>query len=70
MCVCVYVCMCVRVLQLVLLISLIFHEPLTLGDYEYPPWANAIGWATVIFPFLVIVSYFMYLYCKEGGYQV
>jgi len=31
-------------LQFILLLALIQHTPVTYGDYNYPPWAVAVGW--------------------------
>jgi hypothetical protein len=48
-------------LQFILLISWFRYEPLKKGDYEYPGWANGIGWAIAMtailaVPFVAIVQ--------------
>ena len=30
------------------------YEPLKKGDYEYPPWANAIGWILAMICILAV----------------
>ncbi|XP_035216839.1 sodium- and chloride-dependent glycine transporter 1-like [Stegodyphus dumicola] len=38
------------VLGVILLLSWINFEPLVMGDYVFPMWGNAIGWAMALLP--------------------
>lgn len=38
--------------------------------YLYPDWALALGWLITLFPMLLIVGYFGFRYCKDGGWLV
>ena len=45
--------------QVILLYSWAQYEPLTKGDYEYPAWANALGWTIAmcaILPVFVVAA--------------
>merc|ERR1712062_476074 len=38
----------------ILLISWSTHEPITKGDYTYPPWANDVGMAIALIAILAV----------------
>ena len=40
--------------QVILIVSWAKYEPLTKGDYEYPGWANAIGWIIAMTAILAV----------------
>ena len=41
-------------LQIILILSWANHEPLKKGDYEYPEWANAIGYIIALVAILAV----------------
>ena len=38
--------------------------------YYYPDWALALGWLITLFPMGLIVGFFAFRYCKDGGWLV
>ena len=38
--------------------------------YLYPDWALALGWLVTLFPMMLIVGFFAFRYCKDGGWLV
>ena len=38
--------------------------------YLYPDWALALGWLITLFPMALIVGFFAFRYCKDGGWLV
>lgn len=50
----------------VLLWSLVTFEPAKYGDFEYPGWANGLGWASIGFGLLFIPLMAFIALCKNG----
>lgn len=40
------------------------------GNYTYPQWALIFRQILAAIPVLTIIAWFLYKYCKEGGYVV
>jgi len=40
-----YPVLTINIFQFIIVYGLIGYEPLTYEDYQYPPWANTLGWA-------------------------
>ena len=58
------------VFQCTLLFNIIFYKPPTMDNYAYPDWGVNLGWLITFFPIGLIVGFFLYYFCKEGGYAV
>lgn len=46
-----------------------YKEP-DLDDVLYPEWAKSLGWLIAMFPIVVIPAWFLYKYCRIGGFEV
>lgn len=44
----IYMTLSPALIGVILIISWANHTPLTKGDYEYPPWADGIGWTIAL----------------------
>lgn len=58
------------ILGLTIISYFISHTPPTLGDYNYPPWAQMLAWVITLFPLMIILVYFSYMFCRQGGFEV
>merc|ERR1711902_431471 len=70
----VYMTLSPLIITVILIFSWTGYEPLTKGDYEYPPYANALGWliamiAILAVPFVGIyqIIYKMFVEHKDIG---
>ena len=46
--------------QVVIVLKAIQYEPIAMGSYVYPEWANAIGWLIVLFPVVFLPGWFVF----------
>ncbi|XP_074660842.1 sodium- and chloride-dependent glycine transporter 1-like isoform X2 [Tubulanus polymorphus] len=46
------------------------YKPPSLDDYTYPEWAKGLGWMIALFPLLLFPAWFLYQYCRDGGWMV
>ena len=55
--------------QLILLLSWVNYVPYKVDDYEYPAWANGIGWAIAMLIIAVVPVGFIYdiVWEEKGG---
>lgn len=53
----------VFVFQFILVFNWIEYEPLTIGTYIYPAWANGVGWVIAFLPVAIIVFIALYKIC-------
>jgi len=72
----IYMTLSPAVIGVILIISWANHEPLTKGDYQYPEWADAIGWIIALtlilsVPIVAIVQVIMKTYqeSKRAGFN-
>ncbi|KAM7535023.1 hypothetical protein Aperf_G00000091652 [Anoplocephala perfoliata] len=47
---------------------LVSNSKLQLENYVYPQWAQSVYYLTACFPILCIPLWFLYKYCREGGW--
>ncbi|XP_076806648.1 sodium- and chloride-dependent GABA transporter 2-like isoform X2 [Clavelina lepadiformis] len=67
-----YIKICLRylipILSLCILIFFcVMYKPLVLNGYEYPTWANAIGWLMSLASILCVPGFFLLNLCKGNG---
>jgi solute carrier family 6 amino acid transporter-like protein 5/7/9/14 len=43
------------VFQFILFFNWVEYAPVKYGDYEYPIWADAVGWVIGVFPVCIII---------------
>jgi len=48
-------------------INVFSHEPVTYGDYHYPPWAIGIGWVFAIWSMVPLPAMFIFQMCRAEG---
>ncbi|VDN35084.1 unnamed protein product [Dibothriocephalus latus] len=53
-----------------IIFKIITDTPITLNSYVYPEWAQACGVLIGVFPVVCIPAWFMFKYCREGGWIV
>ncbi|CAC5406551.1 unnamed protein product [Mytilus coruscus] len=53
------------ILLLVVILKALQYEPIKLGSYIYPNWANALGWLTVLFSVFFIPGWWMYYFITK-----
>ncbi|XP_076087940.1 sodium- and chloride-dependent glycine transporter 1-like [Mytilus galloprovincialis] len=53
------------ILLLVVILKALQYEPIMLGSYVYPYWANALGWLTVLFSVFFIPGWWMYYFITK-----
>ena len=56
--------------QLTIVFNMIFYKPPSLDDYYYNDSAQALGWCIGMFPIFLIVSFFLWSFCRNGGFSV
>jgi hypothetical protein len=42
--------------QFILFFNWVEYAPVKYGDYEYPKWADAVGWVIGVFPVCIIIG--------------
>ena len=47
---------CYLYAQFLIIFNWLQYKPLTLGAYQYPVWADVLGWAVVLTPVGVVVG--------------
>ncbi|XP_064634027.1 sodium- and chloride-dependent glycine transporter 1-like isoform X2 [Lineus longissimus] len=50
--------------------NVISYKPPDLDGYLYPAWAQAIGWLIGMWPIVMIPGWFLYQYCRDGGWAL
>ncbi|KAL5007638.1 hypothetical protein ScPMuIL_016444 [Solemya velum] len=70
-----YLKVCWKVVSpLIMLILVIFnavmYEKPDLDNVPYPEWALAMGYLIVLFPIVVIPGWFLFYFCRKGGYRM
>ena len=50
-----------------LVFSWVDYSPATYGDYEYPEWADAIGWVMTLAAVVPIFIIMVLVWCFIGG---
>ncbi|XP_064598139.1 sodium- and chloride-dependent glycine transporter 1-like isoform X2 [Liolophura sinensis] len=55
------------ILVALIVFSAIQTQPLTMGDYVYPGWANALGWIITAIPIGCIPGWMVYYIWREAG---
>ncbi|XP_012944276.1 sodium- and chloride-dependent glycine transporter 1 [Aplysia californica] len=58
------------VIVLTIILNAIFYKAPTYKGLPFPGWAEALGWLIVMFPVSAIVVWFVYYYCKKGGFRL
>ncbi|XP_021341796.1 sodium- and chloride-dependent glycine transporter 1-like isoform X1 [Mizuhopecten yessoensis] len=58
------------VLSVVIIFKAVQYEKITLLGYVYPAWGEMLWWLVTLFPILAIPGWFLFYYCKHGGWQV
>uniref|UniRef100_A0A0X3PNC8 Transporter n=1 Tax=Schistocephalus solidus TaxID=70667 RepID=A0A0X3PNC8_SCHSO len=53
-----------------IIFKIVTERPLTLDKYEYPAWAQVFGRLIGVFPIVCIPAWFIFKYCREGGWIV
>lgn len=53
-----------------IIFSMVKHKKLELDKYVYPEWAESISNLTAAFPIVCIPAWFLFKYCREGGWIV
>ncbi|BHF74122.1 hypothetical protein SprV_0401720600 [Sparganum proliferum] len=53
-----------------IIFKIVTEKPLTLDKYVYPAWAQAFGRLIGVFPIICIPAWFIFKYCREGGWIV
>ncbi|XP_067938027.1 sodium- and chloride-dependent glycine transporter 2-like isoform X2 [Watersipora subatra] len=48
----------------------LFENPEYTPGKDYPPSSISLGWCIALFPLLWIPGWFLYYYCKHGGYDI
>ncbi|VDD81142.1 unnamed protein product [Mesocestoides corti] len=51
-----------------IIFTIISGKPFGLGDYVYPSGIQAMGQLIAVLPIFMIVAYFVYKYCRDGGW--
>lgn len=41
-----------------------------MSSYYYPGWAQGMGWVMAIAPLMLIPGWALFVYCKNGGFEV
>jgi solute carrier family 6 amino acid transporter-like protein 5/7/9/14 len=58
----------------VIIITIVFncvsYKPPSMDLYTYPAWAQALGWLISLFPILLIPAFFLFQFCKDGGFSL
>ena len=57
-------------LQGIIAFKSIQYKTLTLKEYDYPDFGDAIGWLAAGAPILVVPLWFIVYYCYKGGARV
>ncbi|XP_033122480.1 sodium-dependent noradrenaline transporter-like [Anneissia japonica] len=47
-------------LFVIVICSIVYYEPITLEDYDYPKWADAIGWCLALSSMTLIPAFVIY----------
>lgn len=55
------------ILAMVFIYSLIKHKPIKYGDYDYPDWADGIGWFLALLSIMQIPAWAIYIVLKQDG---
>ncbi|GAB1601992.1 sodium- and chloride-dependent glycine transporter 1-like [Argonauta hians] len=58
------------ILAAVMISKAIQYKTITLHDYDYPRWAQIIGWLLIASPIVLMVLYIIVKYCKDGAFRV
>ncbi|VDN13051.1 unnamed protein product, partial [Dibothriocephalus latus] len=53
-----------------IIFKIITDTPITLDAYVYPEWAQDLGVLIGVFPIICIPAWFLFKYCREGGWIV
>lgn len=53
--------------QGILIGTFLFYEPPSYGDYDFPPWANAVGWVLSFSSVSLIPIVAIFKICRETG---
>ncbi|XP_064611059.1 sodium- and chloride-dependent glycine transporter 1-like isoform X2 [Liolophura sinensis] len=55
----------------VIVFKAIEYTPASYGDdYVFPNWAQALGWLICLFPVMAMPGWFLFYYCRNGGWKV
>ncbi|XP_023217228.1 sodium- and chloride-dependent GABA transporter 1-like [Centruroides sculpturatus] len=58
------------ILAMVFIYSLIKHKPIKYGDYDYPDWADGIGWFLALVSIVQIPIWAVYTVLKQNGKDI
>ncbi|XP_060066194.1 sodium- and chloride-dependent glycine transporter 1-like [Ylistrum balloti] len=58
------------VLSVVIVFKAVQYEKITLLEYVYPAWGEMLWWMVTLFPIMAIPGWFLFYYCRHGGWQV
>jgi len=53
--------------QFLLIFLLVYHPPLTYGDYVYPTWANVFCAVMSLFVIIWVPVFAVYGFCTQSG---
>ena len=53
-----------------LIFMIVGGKPFSMGDYVFPIGIQVMGQLIAIVPILMIVGWFVYKYCRDGGWIV
>lgn len=53
-----------------IIFSMVSSAKLELDSYVFPQWAQSLAYLIASFPVLCIPLWFLYKYCREGGWIV
>ena len=56
--------------QTTIMFNIIYYKTASMDDYIYPDSANVVAWFITLFPFTILLGYFLYEFCKGGGLEV
>ncbi|XP_013381022.1 sodium- and chloride-dependent glycine transporter 2 [Lingula anatina] len=52
-----------------IIFNFVLYKNPTYNTYQYPGWAVALGWLISLWPTLMIPVWWMYRFCKDGGWE-
>lgn len=58
------------VIAITIIMNIAMYKEPDLDDVLYPEWAKSLGWLIAMFPIVVIPAWFLYKYCRIGGFEL
>ena len=58
------------VIGITITFNMIYYKPPSMDGLPYPAWAQTLSWLITFFPMAIIAAYFLFEYCRRGGFVV